>query len=52
MLNRKNFRRSVVNVLDCDIVVSDFEYQLRYRIHFGANTFGKAINSLIPLAMS
>ena len=30
----------VANVLDCDIVVSEFELQLRYYIHFRTNTHG------------
>ena len=38
----------VVNVLDCDIVINEFEFQSRYYVHFRANTFGKGMNSLIP----
>ena len=31
----------VTNVLNCDIVVSEFELQSCYYAHFGANTLGK-----------
>ena len=44
-------RRSLggmANVLDCNIVVSEFEPQSCYYVHFGTNTLGKGINSLIP----
>ena len=40
----------VVNVLDCDFVVSEFELQLPYYIHFRTNAFGKGMN-LIPFVM-
>ena len=40
-------RGEVANVLGCNIVVSEFELQLRYYIHFQTNTLGKHINSLI-----
>ena len=36
-------------VLDCEIVVSDFELQSRYYIHFWNNTSGKCMKLLIPL---
>ena len=29
----------VVNVLKCDIVGREFEFQLRYYVHFGTNTY-------------
>ena len=41
----------VVNVLNCKIVVSEFELKSRYYIHFRANTLGKDMNLLIPPAM-
>ena len=34
----------VANVLDCDIVVSKFEFHLCYYIHFWTNTLGKGMN--------
>ena len=42
----------VAKVLDCDIVVSDFELKICYFVYFRANTIGKAMNPLIPLFMS
>ena len=36
----------VANVLNCDIVVSEFELQLRHYIHFLANTHGKCTKPL------
>ena len=45
-------RGVVVNVLDFDIVVSEFEIPLRYYVHFWTNTLEKGMNPLIPfLAM-
>ena len=40
-------QRDVVNILDCDIVVSDFEIQSRDFVHFQINAFEKNMNSLI-----
>ena len=37
----------VANVLDCDIVVSEFELQSRYNVHFWTNIIGKYMNPLI-----
>ena len=34
----------VVNVLDCDIVVSEFKLQSRYYVHFRANNLMKDMN--------
>ena len=34
--------------LDCDIVVSEFEIQSRYYVHFRTNTPGKDMNPLMP----
>ena len=39
---------SVANVLDCNIVVSEFELQSRYYVHFRTIVLGKVMNSLIP----
>ena len=38
----------VAKVLDCDIVVSEFELLSRYRVHFRSNNIGKSMNLLIP----
>ena len=40
--------REVANMMDCDIVVSEFKLQSNYYIHFRTNTLGKGMNSLIP----
>ena len=37
----------VANVLDCDIIVSEFERQSRYYIDFRTNTIEKGINPFI-----
>ena len=37
----------VAKVLNCDIVVSDFDLQLRHYIHFQTNTLRKGMNLLI-----
>ena len=41
-------QRGVVNVLGCYIVVSEFERQSRYKVHFQTNTLAKDLNSLYP----
>ena len=41
----------VANVVDCEIIVIEFELQLRYYLHFPINSFGKNMNSIIPLAI-
>ena len=38
----------VANVLDCDIVVSKFELQSLYYVHFRTNTLRKGMDPLIP----
>ena len=37
----------VANVLDCDKVESEFEFQSGYYVHFRTNTFRKGMKSLI-----
>ena len=37
--------------MDCGIVVSEFELQSRYYVHFRTNTLGKSMNPLILPAM-
>ena len=44
-------RGVTVKVMDCRIVVSEFEPQFCYCIHFWTNTLGKGMNSLILPAM-
>ena len=44
-------RGVMVKVMDCGIVVSEFELQSRYYVHFRANTLGKGMNPLILPAM-
>ena len=41
-------RGAMVKVMECGIVVSEFEPQLRYYIHFRANTLGKSMNHPYP----
>ena len=42
----------VANMLDSDIIVSEFKLQSCYYVHFQINTVGKGVNPLIPPAMS
>ena len=49
--HKRKFPVIVVNVLDCEILVSEFNLQLRYHVHFRANTIEKGINPLIPPAI-
>ena len=44
-------RGVMVKAMDCGIVVSEFELQSRYYVHFRANTLGKGMNPLILPAM-
>ena len=44
-------RGVIVKVMDCKIVGSEFELQLRYYVPFRANTLGKGMNPLILPAM-
>ena len=37
----------IVNKLDYDIVVSEFEFQLHYYVHFWTKTLGKGMNPFI-----
>ena len=41
----------MADMLDCNIRVSDFEFQSCYYIIFWTNTLGKVINLLIPAAI-
>ena len=42
----------VVNVVDCDIVVSEIKITLCNYVFFVSHTVGKVVNILIPQAMS
>ena len=44
-------RGVMVKTMDSGIVVREFVLQLRYYVHFRANTLGKGTNLLILLAM-
>ena len=46
-----NKNEGVVNVLDCEIIVREFEFQSGYCVHFWISTRGKGINPLIPAAI-
>ena len=48
---RDCLRDVMVRAMDCGIVLSEFELQLRYYVHFRANTLGKGMNPLIFPAM-
>ena len=41
----------MVKALNCGIVVSEFELQSRYYVHFRTNTFGTGMNPLELQAM-
>ena len=44
-------RGVMVKAMDCGIVVSEFELQSRYYVHFRANTLEKGMNPLFLPAM-
>ena len=44
-------RSVVANVLDCDIVVSEFEHQSRYYVHFWTNTLLEMYELPYPLLL-
>ena len=47
----ENHHDVVANVLDCHSIVSEFEFQSRYYIHFLINILEKGMDFLIPLTM-
>ena len=52
MKDQGRFRGEVANVLDCDILVSEFEFRSRYYVYFRTNNFRKGMNpSPYPSAM-
>ena len=44
-------RSVMVKAMDSGIVVSEFDLQSRYYVHFRANTLGKGMNPLILQAI-
>ena len=38
----------MANVLDCNILVSEFQLRLRYYVHFRIKTTGEGMNPLNP----
>ena len=50
-ITRECPRGVMVKAMDCGIVVSEFELQSRYYVHFRTNTLGKGMNPLILPAM-
>ena len=48
LLNGQSPHGVVGNVLDCDIVVREFELQSRYYIHNRVYTYGEDMNNFIP----
>ena len=44
-------RGVMVKAIDCGIIVSEFELQSRYYVHFRTNSFGKGKNANILRAM-
>ena len=44
-------RGVMVKAMDCGIVISEFELQSRFYVHFRTNTIGKGMNPLIRPAM-
>ena len=38
-------------MMDCDMVISEFELESSYYVHFWTNTLKKSTNTLIPPAM-
>ena len=52
MLTKGSPCGGMANVLDCDIIATDFKLQSSYYVHFWSFTFGKGMNPLIPPAMA
>ena len=41
------YQQYIIKVMDYGMIVSEFEHQSRYYVHFRANTLGKDMNPLI-----
>ena len=50
-IDRGNLRGKVAKVLQCDIVVNEFNLQSRYYVHFKDNTLGKGMKPLFSSAI-
>ena len=48
--NWRSPRVEVINVLDSDVLVREFEFKSRYDIYFRTNTLAKGMNPFIPIA--
>ena len=46
-LSLRESRDAMANVLDCESVANEFEFQSCFYIHFRINTLGKGMNSPI-----
>ena len=44
-------RDVMVNALDCGLVVSEFELQSRFDVHFRTNIRGKGINTKVDMPL-
>ena len=49
--SRESFHSVMVNVLDCDTVINEFEPQSCCYVQFQVNVIKKAMNPLIHIAM-
>ena len=47
---KRSAHNFMVNILYCDIVVSEFLLQSHYYVHCQTNTFEKCMNFLIPFS--
>ena len=43
IISERSFRRLVAEVLDCDIIVSEFELKSHYYVHFRTKTLEKSM---------
>ena len=46
-----NSRSHVAKVLDCDIILSEFEFQSRHHVHFRTNVLGNGSRPFISPAI-
>ena len=52
MVSSNSYFIDMVNELDCDIIVNEFEFHSRNCVHFQTNTLWKGMKPLIPPAIS
>ena len=50
-IKEKELRGDVVNVVDCDILISEFKLQSRYCIHFQTRNLGNSMDLLTSPAV-